>query len=354
MPLNLEADSGISNPVHKAGLDSILVAMTEEEIGLFFGGSRRFRSAQGQYHVMTEEELEAGNWKAAFARTSARILLAAWRVPALPPEFLHSPACTLKYVSYAAGSVRSFLPRSFLERGGVATNWGETVASLVAEHALLLALAALRNMKAWPKAIGRAEPHERPALLLQTRTLRGRRVGLHGYGAVARALVDLLQPFGGSLYAYSQGVPAAAMARDGVVACGSLEELFRSSEVLFECEALRPNTRMTVTSRVVSCLPDGAVFVNVGRGQVVDEEALLNEARAQRIRIALDVIAQEPMNPTSPVMRVRDAILSPHIAGPTSDHYRRCGELALDNISRYITGQPLQGLVTLDIYDRST
>ena len=249
--------------------------------------------------------------------------------------------------------MKAWVPRSFIERGGLVTNWGSCVADSVAEHALLLALAALRNLKHWDRVI-RGETCGNNTLELGTRTLFGRRVGIHGFGAVARALIRLLRPFQVSISAYSQGVPSRMFQEWQVNECGSIRELFSKSEVVFECEGLTPATKASVGANEIVALPDGAVFVNVGRGLVVDEETLVREAAKGRIRLALDVVSHEPLTPQNPVYSAKDAILSPHIAGPTRDLYPRIGEQILHNLRRFLKGTLPASPVTLEVYDRST
>jgi len=72
------------------------------------------------------------------------------------------------------------------------------------------------------------------------------------------------------------------------------------------------------------------------------------------IRVASDVFQNEPLPRQSPLWRIPGLIVSPHIGGPTGDGYSRFGALALENLKRYLDGQPLEGRVTLDVYDRST
>lgn len=194
---------------------------------------------------------------------------------------------------------------------------------------------------------------ERQITDLQTRTLFGLRVGIHGFGSVARALIRLLSPFGVSLSAYSDGVPQALFSQHGVRAAASLQELFAGSDVLIECESLTAATRGIVTAGLLAALPDDAVFVNVGRGEVVDEAALVREANAGRLRVALDVSAVEPLTSDSPVVRCGRVILSPHIAGPTSDRYAECGSWALEKLGRFLDGQP-PSVMSLAAYDRAT
>lgn len=285
---------------------------------------------------------------------SADIVLTAWATRRALKGWLGAPACPVRYVCHLAGSVRHIVPRAFIERGGIVTNWSAVPAGAVAEHAVLLALGALRNLGAWPAAERHFSDTVRRIEGLDTRTLFGRRVGLHGFGRVAKALVPLLRPFGVRIAAFSDGVPESLMQEAGVTPCASLAALFRQSEILIECEGLTPATAGSVSADVLAVLPAGAVFVNVARGQIVDEVALLREQASGRLRVALDVVATEPVEQTRELFRRAGAVLSPHIAGPTLDQYPHCGELALENIARFVRGEALHGIVTLEEYDRAT
>jgi len=276
------------------------------------------------------------------------ILVTSWQTPPLPLGWLDDPQCRLRYVCHVGGTVRQWVPRRFLERGGLVTNWGGAVAESVAEHALLLALAALRDLPAWPR--GKTGPDGGP----RTRTLRGKRVAIHGFGGVPQALVRLLRPFGVEIAAFSAGVPDAVFAAHGVRAAGALEELLPMADVFFECEALTPATEGALDASRLARLRDGVVFVNVGRGRLVDEAALVAEARAGRLRVAVDVLQHEPITPASVLCQVPGAVVSPHIAGPTREEYAIIGRRAADNVQRYLRGEPLEDVVTLAHYDRST
>jgi len=334
----------------------ILFAVTERDRRLFFPGGKD-SLPDGLRALNRWASPSVLKSKAALnellRQEQPEVIVTGWSTPALEEEWISSPECGLRYVCHLAGTVRHIVPRPFLERGGRVTNWGGAASHAVAEHALLLALASLRNQPAWRRV--QVAPDGPPASsLLGTRTLFGRRVGLHGFGRVAQALVNLLSPFNVSLAAFSPGVSPAVMRAHRVEPCASLEALFARSEVLFECEALTPGNEGSVNARVLAALPDGAVFVNVGRGRLVDEAALVREARSGRIHAALDVVHHEPLDPLSGIATVPGVILSPHIAGPTADQLPACGEQALCNLGRYLRGEPMEFEVTLEIYDRST
>ncbi|HVU33385.1 MAG TPA: hydroxyacid dehydrogenase [Opitutaceae bacterium] len=301
----------------------------------------------------TPGDLRGAGWRRMLERENPEILVTGWMTPPLAPEWLASPDCRLRYVCHIGGTVRQLVPREFVARGGLVSNWGPSVAPQVAEHALLLALAALRRLPRWRPFLDQPEGRRRIEAL-ETRTLFGCRVGLHGFGAVARALCALVRPFGVTVSAYTTGVAPAEMRAAGVAPCRTLGELFARSDVLFECEALTPATDEIVDAAVLGRLPAGAVFVNVGRGRIVRETDLIRVARARRLRVALDVVADEPMPRDAALLRSPDIVVSPHIAGPTADQYFACGRFAADNIRRYLTGREPQARVTPAIYDRST
>jgi phosphoglycerate dehydrogenase-like enzyme len=330
----------------------VLIALTERERKLFLPAPIPAELA-GAVMWWDPEAAPAGNWPAVLREKRPVCIVSGWQTPSLSEAWLAEADCPLRYVCHVTGSVRRLVPRSFLARGGLVTNWGDTVGEQVAEHALLLALAALRNLQQWrPFMAARGEG--RRIEELGTRTLFGRRVGLHGFGSVARALLPLLRPFGVSVAVFSAGVPPEVITETGAQVAGSLRELFAASEVLFECESLTPATEGSVSAGVLAALPAGAVFVNVGRGGVVDEAALTQVAATGKIRVALDVVRDEPLTPRSPLWALPDAILSPHIAGPTTDHYAACGSLALANVQRFLASGAPTGLISLAAYDRST
>ncbi len=300
---------------------------------------------------VSDEDLKTDRWKAIVYDFRPEVLVTAWKAPRLLDDPDALPA-SVKYICNVTGSIKGIVSRPMLENGLLVTNWGNAISHTIAEHALLLTLASLRLLPRWPYFL--KEKSNKEVKNAKIQSLFKKRVGLHGFGAIARELVQILKPFQVSVSAYSEGVPSELFSKQGVHQSNSLEALFSGSDVLIECEALTPSTRGIVTKALLLCLPEDAVFVNIGRGAVADEEALAQLAREGRLRVALDVYQKEPLPDDSPLFQVPQVILSPHIGGPTSDSYVCCGEFALKNLQNYFSGQPLEGLVTLPIYDRTT
>ena len=326
-----------------------LFALSGDERELFFpdglpeDGTRWFRTDDAVPEAW-EEELRAGRPDA---------VVTCWSTPPLPEGLVGQPYP--RYLCHLAGSVRGVAPRAFLQRGLRVSNWGDLAARPVAEHAVLLVLASLREMGRWEWAMRGSGPEQvRRRAALETRTLEGKRVGIHGFGRIARELVRLLAPFGVTVRAWSEGVPEAALRQGGAVPAPGLAALFSGSDIVVECEALTARSAGSVGAEVLRLLPPGAVFVNVGRGPVVDEAALAALAVEGRVRVASDVFAAEPLPADSPLRAVPGALFSPHIAGPTRDLYPRCGAFALENLERFARGEAPRALVDLAAYDRST
>jgi phosphoglycerate dehydrogenase-like enzyme len=309
-----------------------------------------------EYHWADISSMDGGAWENYLCEIQPTVLVTGWRSKAIPEKLSRCPDLSLRYICHLVGSVREFVPRRFIERGVLVTNWGTSISHTIAEHAILLTLGALRNLPMWKPFLKqwKANPGNSPRKALDTQSLYGKRVGLHGFGAVARELVRMLQPFGVKIAAYSAGVPAELFEKHGVRRCKDLRELFSTSDVLIECEALNPTSRGSVDEAVLRCLPENGVFVNVGRGDVVDEEALIRVASERHLRVCLDVYHKEPLSPDSALLDIPQAVLSPHIAGPAEDSLPVLWDFAMENLRRYLNGETLDALVTLDVYDRST
>lgn len=335
--------------------DRILFAITPRERAIFLPGLRDEDFDAWPRAFFNPETAAPGDWETRLREWRPTVIVSAWSTRRIPPAWVASDDFSLRYVCHVAGSVRTVLSRDILERGVRATNWGSAITHTIAEHAILLVLALLRGTPRWPESIALGGWTLEQSERLRTRSLRGLRVGLHGFGAIARELVALLAPFRpAAIKVHSLGVPPAFIAEHGATACTELDELFSGSDVLIECESLSPQSRGSVGARQLALLPDDAGFVNVGRGQVVDEAALLAEAASGRLRIGADVFHREPLAPDYPLLRAPGVLASPHIAGPTWDTYRLCGDHALENLRRHLAGEALGGEVSLAAFDRMT
>lgn len=207
-----------------------------------------------------------------------------------------------------------------------------------AEMALTLLLAAQRDLPTYVRAQDRGEwvvQEERLALADQ-------RVLVVGYGGIGRALAARLRA------CETHVTAVASRARDGdefvdtVHPVSDLSTLLPEHDMVVLAVPLSDATRGMIGARELALLPDNALVVNVGRGPLVDTEALIAECAAGRLRAALDVTDPEPLPKDHPLWRTPGVLISPHVGGGTSvfpsrqaryvqgqiEHYLRTGELA--------------------------
>lgn len=315
---------------------------------------RRFASLP--CHWLDVSHLDAKQWEDALMKLQPTMLVTGWGTPPLPESYAGMDALSLRYVCHLAGGVKPMVPRRLIERGVLVSNWGESISFTIAEHAILLVLGLLRNLPEWGGFIDKWQSGNsgHPLMALSTRCLRGKRVGLHGFGAIAREIVQMLRAFRVEVSAYSDGVPTNLFEKHQVKPAESLAVLFSGNDIVIECEAVTSRSRGSVTERLLRLMPDQAIFVNVGRMAVVDEVALIKVVQEGRLRVGTDVYQHEPISPQYPLLKTTHALLSPHIAGPTEDALPGMCEFALANLQRYIKGEPIEGLVSLEVYDRTT
>lgn len=349
------ASSATATRSARATAERILFAFNARERDIFLPDLRLEEFDAWPHARLDTDRLDPEAWEKTLREWRPTVIVTAWSAKRIPAAWAASGEMSLRYVCHITGSLRGVLSRELLDQGLRATNWGSVINHAVAEHALLLVLGLLRGTPRWPASIAAGGWTLEQSARLRTKTLRGRRVGLHGFGAIAREIIGLLAPFQpAEILAYSHGVPPSLIAEHGAAPCANLDELFSRSEVLIGCESLSPKNRGSVDARVLSHLPDDAIFVNVGRGAIVDETALLREAESGRLRLGTDVFHHEPPPPDYPLLRLPGVLASPHIAGPTSETYRLCGDHALENLRRYLAGKPLKGEINPAAFDRMT
>lgn len=329
---------------------SLLAVLSPQEIAEFLPEPLwgRVGGLAGRFDQVDPSGLAAAEFHRRLAAANPEVLLTCWRTPPLPARLPPN----LRYVCYLAGSVKKLVTREHIAGGLLVSNWGGSISRIVAEWALFHILSSLRRATHWTLVMHREGGWKSGST--ETASLFGRRVGLHGFGLVSRELIKLLAPFGCPISAFAPDVDATTEARFGIKRAASLEDLFSNNDVVVELAPLIPATTGSVTERHLRLIPPGGVFVNVGRGAVVDEAGLVRVAQEGRIGLGLDVFTVEPLPVDSGLRGLANVTLTPHLAGPTTDRRRDAGEFALENLRAYAEGRPLQAAITTRVYDTST
>jgi len=174
---------------------------------------------------------------------------------------------------------------------------------------------------------------------LMPRELAGSKVLIVGYGSIGRAVEDRLRPFGVEV----TGV--ASRQRGDAHGVEAIDELLPHADVVILLLPATPETVGLIGKQRLAKLKPGALLVNAGRGTVVDTDALCDELESGRLEAALDVTDPEPLPPESPLWRLPNVLLTPHIAGDSPAADQRVYELIGDQIRRHLKGQLLLNLV---------
>jgi phosphoglycerate dehydrogenase-like enzyme len=217
----------------------------------------------------------------------------------------------------------------------------------VAEFVVGLILMALKNVFPVHRDI---QSSGRSAWLAHDKTkLPGyyhTRVGLLGYGHVAREVAALLGHFDFDLY-LSDPYASAAQAEDLGARLASEDELMATCDVVSLHHADIPANRGMINRENLRLLKPGATFINTARGALVNEEDLAERLQQGDITAFLDVTYPEPPAEDSLLYRLPNCILTPHIAGATGSEVNRFGEYVVREVRNWIAGRPLENPVDL-------
>lgn len=253
------------------------------------------------------------------------LLVLPYMMPAT--ELVHLNALTPTVVqSQMLGydGVAEHLPAGFTFCNAVDVHEGST-----AELALGLILAAQRGVADAVLAAQRGawERAKHPGLA-------GKRVLLLGAGGVGAEIIRRLAAFDAELRVL------ARRAREGVWGLDALTKLLPWADIVVVAIPLNDQTRRMVDADFLAAMKNGALIVNVSRGEIVDTDALLNELQTQRLRAALDVTDPEPLPPGHPLWTAPNTIITPHLGGNTDAMDARIDRIIIEQLRRRREGQP--------------
>jgi phosphoglycerate dehydrogenase-like enzyme len=244
-----------------------------------------------------------------------------------------------------AGLNRSARPEVF-ERGLLVTSSSGRSAPALAEHAILFMLLFAYR---YPRFLDAQRQHrwgiDRQDEL---RGLVGRTVGVVGLGNTGREVVARATAFGMRVLGYRRsaidvpGVDHLYAAERGE----TLDDLLRESDFVVLATPLSDATHHLIGARELELMKPGAVLVNMARGAVIDEAALMEALRVGRIGGAgLDVFDQEPLPPESPLWDLPNVLITPHTTPQVPDRTGRSLEIICENARRYRAGEPMLNLL---------
>jgi phosphoglycerate dehydrogenase-like enzyme len=191
-----------------------------------------------------------------------------------------------------------------------------------------------------------AQQRDKSWHLLRLREVAGMTVGLIGLGNIGVEIAERCQAMGMTVIATRRSPERGGRGVDRVLGPDALDVLLSSADYVVVAAPLTDETRGLINAAALAHMQPTAVLINIARGAIVDEGALVEALRAGHIGgAALDVFEEEPLPADSPLWEMPNVIITPHNSWSTPHLQAREAALFLDNLARYIAGQPLRNVV---------
>lgn len=257
----------------------------------------------------------------------ADYLITSWGCPPIDQQVLDRMP-RLRAILHAAGTVRGFVTDACWERGLLVSSAAHANAIPVAEYTLAAILLAGK------RAFNREQSNDNVGNYRRS-------VGVIGASRVGRRLLELLRSFDLSV---SLSDPYITPAEAGALGATllPLDDLLGTSDIVTLHAPDLPATYRLLDRRRLALISDGATLINTSRGALIDPVALTDELVSGRLNAVLDVTEPEPLPPDSPLHRLRNVFLTPHIAGSLGNELERLGAAVVEEVERLVAGLPLR------------
>jgi len=273
------------------------------------------------------------------------LIFSGWGAPVMDEKFL-AAAPKLKAVFYGSGSIRSFVTEAFWNRGIVITSAYAANAIPVVEYTVAVILLSLKHF--WRHAAA-AKSQNRSSRSTPVPGAYRSTVGVVSLGMIGRQVCERLLAHDVRVLAYDPFATPAQAAALNVELC-PLAEVFQRADVVTLHTPWLKETEGLITGAHFAAMKPGATFINTARGAIVRETELVEVlTRRPDLQAVLDVTYPEPPKPGSPLYTLPNVVLTPHIAGSMDNECRRMGHYMVEELSRYLAGQPLKWQITREL-----
>ena len=271
-------------------------------------------------------------------------IVIAWSIR---PEQI-ATAKKLRWIHSPAAAVHQLIFPELVDSEIVLTNAREVHGPVVAEHVIALILALAKKI---PGSVRLQEKHVWGQQILwdeqpRVREVAGATVGLVGFGSIGRAAGKGAKALGMRVIAVREHPEKGSEGADAVFGPAQIDEVFRQADYIVLAAPVTASTKAIANSERLALMKPDACLINVGRGPLVDEDALAAGLREKKIGgAALDVFPKEPLAADSPLWDVPNLLITPHTAALTDKLWERHYSLFSENLRRYLNGEPLLAVV---------
>jgi len=269
----------------------------------------------------------------------------------------------LRWVQVASAGVNSLLDHPIMQNDIMLTNASGIHATSIAEYVLAMMINLIRR---WPELLflkwGHGWPHDR-RFASGKGEIWGKVMGIAGYGSVGREVARLCRGFGMRVLAakrepqdrrdYGYCLPGRGDTEgripEAIYGPEELTEMLPQCDYVLVSAPLTHATEALIGSEELAAMKPSAYLINIARGELVDEEALVEALQSRQIAgAALDVFSEEPLPSMNPLWDLPNVLMTPHISGASPIYSERLSDLFAENLRRYVAGQTLLNLVDKD------
>jgi phosphoglycerate dehydrogenase-like enzyme len=266
---------------------------------------------------------------------------------------LHQAARQARWIHTTADGVDDLIPKGYGRGSYVFTNSAGPHAISIGEHITMQALMLVKGASGYVRRQIDHKWERIPAAERRGRAeLNGATAGIVGLGAIGVAAAERLRALGCRIIATRRSATERQTnvgPADELLPSSELPYLLRESDIVALTLPLTPESHHLIDAEALTMMKPSAFLINISRGPVVDEPALIEALREGRIAgAALDVFDQEPLPTDSPLWDLANLNITPHVS-TTSEHFaQRQADLFRDNLRRYLNGEPLRNVVDPD------
>ena len=207
----------------------------------------------------------------------------------------------------------------------------------VAEHVFTLILGLSRKLKLCSQQTAQGKWCAEPLLGTE---LAGKTIGVVGFGKIGQAVAKIAQGFSMQIVAYTQH-PAKYKKEFPHIEFVNIQELMQRSNIVSLHIPHTPQTNKFICADILNLMQPGAILINTARGKIIDEPALINVAKQQRINIGLDVLATEGIAADNELNQLPNVLITPHVGWYTNEAIDRLMQIVYDNIYSFYQGKPI-------------
>ncbi len=254
---------------------------------------------------------------------------------------MFAAAKRLKWIQAIAAGVDRFLFQEFVSSEVILTNARGVHPPQVSDHVLALILAFSRKLNRFM-----ISQRERKWSRLVCEELEGKVLGIIGLGAIGKEISRKAKCFGMKVMAADKDTTVPPAAVDELLRPPALPKLLKRSDFVVLSVPLTQETAGLIGEPELDTMKKDAILINVSRGKIVQEQALVKALKEGKIGGAgLDTFEEEPLPPSSELWDFDNVIITPHVAGSTPRYWAKVCDIFCENLKRYTSGQPLVNVI---------